>query len=267
MPIVKANGININYEEMGSGEPLLLIMGITAPGSVWEKHSEFWSQSFRCIMPDNRGVGFTDKPAGDYSSAMMADDHASLLQELGIERVRVVGVSMGSIIAQQLAIRHPSLVQSAVLMCPWARCDNYAKGIFNLMINTKARLTPDEFMEFIQLLIFAKESWDQAATYNGFLAGRKEAANDENPQPMHGLVGQAIACIEHDVVDQLDKIVCPSLVIGGEDDIFTPMWMANEVANGIPQSDLHLYPGAGHAFHWERIDDFNPRVRDWLMAN
>ena len=267
MPIIKANGININFEESGSGEPLLLIMGITAPWSVWEEHSKFWSKSFRCIMPDNRGVGHSDKPSGDYSSAMMADDHAALLQELGIDRARVVGVSMGSIIAQQMCIRHPQLVQSTVLMCPWARCDNYAKSIFNLMINTKARLTPDEFMEFIQLLIFAKPSWDSPTTYEGFLQGRRDAANDPNPQPLHGLVGQAVACMEHNVAQQLADIQCPALIIGGEQDMFTPKWMANEVASGIPNSELHLYEGAGHAFHWERIADFNPRVRDWLLAH
>ena len=267
MPIINANGINVNYEESGSGDPLLLIMGITAPWSVWELHSNFWGDSFRCIMPDNRGVGLSDKPAGDYSSAMMADDHAGLLRELGIEKARVVGVSMGSIIAQQLAIRHPDLVQSTVLMCPWARCDNYAKGLFNLMINTKARFTPDEFMEFIQLLIFSKGTWDDSGEYEGFLNVRKDAAVDGNQQPLHGLVGQAVACIEHDVVGQLNQIKCPALVIGGEDDVFTPQWMANEVASGITNSELHLYPGAGHAFHWERMEDFNPRVRDWLLAH
>lgn len=267
MPQINANGIQINYEESGSGEPLLLIMGITAPWSVWEQHAEFWSESFRCVMPDNRGVGLSDKPGGDYSSEMMADDHAGLLRELGIEQARVVGVSMGSIIAQQLAIRHPGLVRTMVLMCPWARCDNYAKGIFNLMMNAKAKFKPEEFMEFIQLLIFAKATWDNDKSHQEFFDVRKEAAGDPNPQPLQGLVGQAVACIEHNVVDQLGDIACPSLVIGGEDDMFTPQWMAKEVADGIPNSELHLYPGAGHAFHWERIDDFNPRVRDWLQAN
>ena len=267
MPILQANGININYEESGSGDPLLLIMGITAPGAVWQAHAEYWSKSYRCIMPDNRGVGLSDKPAGDYSSAMMADDHAGLLHELGIKKARVVGVSMGSIIAQQLAIRHPDLVQSMVQMCPWARCDNYAKSVFNLMINTKARLTPDEFMEFIQLLIFAKGSWDDQDTHESFITGRLDAASDQNQQPLHGLIGQAVACIEHDVVEQLQDIKCPALVMSGQDDIFTPRWMAEEVAKGIPNSQLHLYPGAGHAFHWECIEDFNPRVLEWLSTN
>lgn len=267
MPTIQANGIKMNYEESGSGEPLLLIMGITAPWSVWEKHAEVWSESFRCIMPDNRGVGHSDKPDGDYSSAMMADDHAALLRELGIEKARIVGCSMGSIIAQQLAIRHPDLVESMVLMCPWARCDNYAKGIFNLMINAKKKFSPEAFMEFVQLLIFSKGTWDDDQSHKEFFDVRKDAAADDNPQPVNGLIGQAVACIEHDVVSELKKIECPALVIGGEDDIFTPQWMANEVAGGIPNSELHLYPGAGHAFHWERIDDFNPRVKDWLLTH
>ena len=152
-------------------------------------------------------------------------------------------------------------------MCPWGRCDNYAKGLFNLMINAKAKFTTQEFMEFIQLLIFAKGTWDDEQKYKEFFEVRDEAAADENPQPLHGLVGQAVACVQHNVVDQLKDVPCPALVIGGEDDMFTPQWMAKEVAAGIPDSELHLYAGAGHAFHWERIDDFNPRVLDWLTAH
>ncbi len=105
------NGINFYYEERGSGDPLFLIMGITAPGSVWEKHASYWEDQFRCIIPDNRGVGLVDKPEGPYTSEAMADDYAGLLEALAISSVRVVGVSMGSIIAQQLALRHPEKVR------------------------------------------------------------------------------------------------------------------------------------------------------------
>ena len=76
MPVISTNGINLHYQECGSGEPLLLIMGITAPGGVWEKHAEAWSEKFRCILPDNRGVGLSDQPAGPYTSAMMAEEVA-----------------------------------------------------------------------------------------------------------------------------------------------------------------------------------------------
>ena len=267
MPHVATNGIRMYYEERGSGAPLVLIMGITAPGAVWEKHVDCWGQDFRCILGDNRGVGQTDKPAGPYSSALMADDYAGLMTALDLTQARIVGCSMGSIIAQQLALRHPEKVRSMVLMCPWARCDRYARGIFQHMATIKARLRPDEFATFIQLLIFSKPTWDAESSHNDLLEGRRLAALDPSPQPLHGLEAQAAACVEHNVLRQLGQIKCPTLVIGGRRDIFTPVWMAEEVAARIPGSELHLYDGAGHAFHWEHIADFNPRIRDWLRAH
>ena len=267
MPYVEANGIQMFYEEKGSGDPLLLIMGITADGSVWEAHRDDWSEHFRCIMPDNRGVGKTDKPAGDYSSEMMADDYAALLDALGVKTCRVVGVSMGSIIAQQLCLRHPEKISSAVLMCPWARCDRYAKSTFRHMEHCKAHLEPEEFMEWIQLLIFTKPFWDNDEAYAGLIEGREGFGVNPAPQPLHALRGQSAACQNHDVADQLGNIAQPCLVIGGNDDIFVPKWMADEVAAGIPNCDQHMYDGAGHAFHWEVMDDFNPRVREWLLSH
>ena len=267
MPVISTNGINLHYQECGSGEPVLLIMGITAPGSEWEKHAEVWSETFRCILPDNRGVGRSDQPTGPYSSAQMAEDFIGLLDALGLQQVRVVGCSMGSIIAQQLALRHPQRVRSLVLMCPWARCDAYARGIFEHLIAIKAHLRPEEFMTYIQLLIFSKPTWDDANGFAGLLDGRRQAATATLPQPLHALEAQAAACISHDTLAELGKIQCPTLVIGGSADIFTPRWMAQEVADSIPGAQLHLYEGAGHAFHWEQIEDFNPRVCEWLAAN
>ena len=267
MPVISTNGINLHYQECGNGEPLLLIMGITAPGGVWEKHAEAWSEKFRCILPDNRGVGLSDQPAGPYTSAMMAEDCIGLLDALGLQQVRIVGCSMGSIIAQQLALRHPQRVRSLVLMCPWARCDAYARSIFEHMCAIKARLRPEEFMAYIQLLIFSKPTWDDPNSLAGLLDGRRQAASATLPQPLHALEAQAAACISHDTLADLGKIQCPTLVIGGTADIFTPRWMAEEVAHAIPNAQLHLYEGAGHAFHWERIECFNPFVSQWLEAN
>ena len=267
MPLIETNGINLYYEERGQGEALLLIMGITAPGSVWEKHADDWQHHFRCILGDNRGVGQSDKPLGPYSTAQMADDYAGLIDQLGLETVRVVGVSMGSTIAQQLALRHPDKVRSLVLMCPWARCDRTAEAIFRHMATIKARLRPEEFANYIQLLIYAKRSWDDDAQFAELLAGRQQAAIDASPQPLHGLEGQAEACISHNTLAELSTIEKPCLVIGGRQDIFTPVWMSEEVAGAIPNSELHLYADAGHAFHWECIEDFNPRVRNWLLAH
>ncbi len=269
MPTVKTNGITMNYEEQGSGDPLIMIMGITAPGAVWEAHCEAWSPHFRCIMPDNRGVVATDKPAGDYTSEMFADDYAGLMDALGIKQARVVGVSMGAIIAQQLMLRHPGKVQSAVLMCPWARCDEYAKSTFKHMEDCKAALSPADFMEWIQLLIFTKPFWDNPDAYQSLLDGRKDAAETppEDLQPLAALKSQSAACKNHNVLSKLGKITQPCLVIGGKDDIFTPLWMGKEVAAALPNAESHFYDNAGHAFHWEVMDDFNSRVLNWLKEH
>ena len=267
MPHVETNGIQMYYEEAGTGDPLIMIMGITARGEVWEAHREAWKNDFRCIMPDNRGVGLSDKPPGNYSSEMMADDYAGLMDALGIAQARVVGVSMGSIIAQQLCLRHPQKVKSTVLMCPWARCDRYASSVFEHMKICKAHLAPEQFLEWIQLLIFTKPFWDNDAAYQDMVGGRGDFRNNPLPQPLHGLEGQAAACVNHNTLAQLGQIQQPSLVIGGKDDIFTPLWMGEEVANAIPNCDRHFYDNAGHAFHWEAMDDFNPRVLDWLKTH
>jgi pimeloyl-ACP methyl ester carboxylesterase len=196
---------------------------------------------------------------------MMADDYAGLICRLGLERARIVGCSMGSTIAQQLALRYPELVRSLVLMCPWARCDSYAKAVFQHIVDCKARLRPEEFLEYIQLLIFSKGSWDDATIRGEMVESRVQMKFNPDPQPLHALEAQATACSDHDVYALLPKIRCPSLVIGGASDIFTPVWMAREVASQIPGSDLYLYDAAGHAFHWERLDDFNCRVLEWLQ--
>ena len=269
MPFLQTNGINFYYEERGShsATPLLMIMGITAAGAVWEPHTAHFEKNFRCIIGDNRGVGLTDKPNEDYTTAMMADDYAGLLDKLQIENAHVIGCSMGSTIAQQLAIRHPEKVKSLVLMCPWARCDNAAKAIFQHLINCKAKFSPEEFTLYIQLLIYSKASWDDKKFVSELEEGRKNAYLDPNPQPLHGLKGQAAACINHSALTELSEVSQPTLVIGGKEDIFTPVWMAEEIVEKMPNAELFLYEKAGHAFHFENLEDFNDRVTDWFLSH
>jgi len=267
MPFVETNGISLFYEERGAGDPLILIMGITASGASWEKHAIHWQAEFRCILPDNRGIGQTDKPPGPYTSVMMADDIVGLMDCLSIPKARIVGCSMGSIIAQQIMLQYPERVKSAVLMCPWARVDSYAREVFHHLVNCNARLTPEEFLAYIQLLIFSKSSWDDPVFHASMLEDRNAAALDPNLQPLFALEAQAAACTGHNILNRLATIQCPCLVIGGVNDIFTPVWMAKEIASAMPSCELHLYENAGHGFHWEHLTDFNPRVLAWLRSH
>lgn len=224
-------------------------------------------KNFRCIIVDNRGVGFSDKPAGPYSTEQMADDCAGLLKMLHIREARVVGCSMGGTIAQQLAIRHPGKVRSMVLMCSWARCGPSTRGIFEHMIHCKSRFRPEEFLLFIQLLIYSESSWNNQVLLTEMEEDRKQSSIEPQPQPLHALEGQVAACTNHDVGDDLQKIKIPALVLGGREDHFIPVRMAEEVAEAIPNAELYLFDTCGHAFHWEKLEEFNTMVNNWLMKH
>jgi pimeloyl-ACP methyl ester carboxylesterase len=115
MPLARVGDINIYHETRGRGEPLLLIMGLGGGASLWWRQVDFLSPEYRVISYDSRGVGRTDRPDTPYSMDMMVADAAGLLETLGIARAHVYGVSMGGMVAQELALRHPKLVSSLVL--------------------------------------------------------------------------------------------------------------------------------------------------------
>jgi pimeloyl-ACP methyl ester carboxylesterase len=265
MPIVRANGIHINYEERGEGEPLILIMGLGADGAVWELHAQAYEQHFRCILMDNRGAGLSDKPAGPYTTGMMADDTAGLMDALGIETARVAGVSMGGAIAQNLALRHPEKVQSMVLVSTWARCDTYTKIVFEHFKKMRAVSAPGDFMELLQLWIFAADHTE--AHLDDLLLAQQDARENPNPMPQHTFDAQCDACITHDTVDKLDTIQIPTLITVGDADIFTPYHFSKAIHDKIVDSELFVLERVGHAHHWEKLVEFNNKTTAFLREN
>ena len=131
----------------------------------------------------------------------------------------------------------------------------------------KAAFRPEDFMHYVQMLIFTKPWFDNEETWAAVLTGRVDAATNAAPQPVHAMEAQAAAAMDHNTLDQLKNIKIPTLVIGGKNDAFTPRWMGEEVAANIPGAELHLYDNAGHAFHWECMADFNPRTTHWLLQH
>jgi pimeloyl-ACP methyl ester carboxylesterase len=265
MSYVTTNGIRMHFHEKGEGDPLILIMGFGADGSIWEEHVIEYSQHFRCIMLDNRGVGLTVQPNGPYSTEMMADDTAGLMDALGIASAPVAGISMGGAISQQLALRHPDRVTRLLLISTWARFDAYATMVYENL--KKLRKTSDrgDFMELLHLWIFASDY--VGAHLEDLKDGQEGARNDPNPQSQEGFDGQIDACINHDSVDQLPGITVPTFIIVGEADIFTPLAFSKLLHEKISDSSIWRIPRTGHACHWEALEDFNRRTMAFLLGN
>jgi pimeloyl-ACP methyl ester carboxylesterase len=265
MPIVQANGIKINYAEQGYGEPLILIMGLGADGSLWKDHVQAYEKHFRCVMIDNRGAGLSDKPDGPYTTTMMADDIAGLMSAMGIERAKVAGISMGGAIAQSLAIRYPKKVSSMVLISTWARCDTYTKVIFEHFKKMRAAADPGDFTELLQLWIYAADYVDAHLT--DLRQGQEDARTNENPMAQYAFDAQCDACITHNTLDQLGSIRVPSLLTIGDADIFTPYHFSKAIHDRIPGSELAIFERVGHAHHWEKLEEFNRKTTAFLLQH
>jgi len=262
MPSFEINGIRIAFQEAGVGEPLLLIMGLGAPGSVWENHLAVYQKHFRCIVMDNRGAGESDKPEGPYTTSSMADDAAGLLDRLGIESARIAGISMGSAIAQELALKHPAKVRSMILISSWARCDTYMKEIFLHFQAVSPHLSPGDFTRLLQLWIFAPKFF-----VSNFETLERDKAIAIEGMPNPAFAAQCQACISHYTLERLESIAQPCLLTVGDKDIFTPLRFSVEMAERLPNARLEVFPGTGHCHHWESLTAFNELTLDYLLKH
>ena len=128
MPQVKVNDISMNYESQGIGEPLVLIPYLAADNACYAFQVADYAKHFTCISVDPRGAGLTDKPAGIYSTQMLADDIAAFMQAIGVERAHVSGLSLGAATGIWLAGKYPQRVKSLSLHSGWAKTDPYLKS-------------------------------------------------------------------------------------------------------------------------------------------
>ena len=258
-----SNGVRIAYHERGEGIPLILLMGFGADGTVWEKHVAVYEKHFRCIIPDNRGVGKSDQPEGPYSTRMMADDTVAVMNHAGIETAMVAGISMGGAIAQELALNYPAKVSKLLLVSTWPKFNEYAKAVYENLKHIRAISPPAYFMELLQLWIFAPPYYENNSASLKADALASESAG--NRQSTHGFNGQLDACIHHDSVKRLKAITCPVLITVGLMDIFTPPVFSRTIHQLISHSKYLEFPEGGHVHHWEDLQHFNTESLDFLL--
>src|ERR1700693_5785102 len=127
MPKVQANGITMNYDQQGAGEPLILISYLAADYACYAFQVAEYAKEFTCISVDPRGAGETDKPEGVYSTELLADDVCAFMQALGVERAHISGLSLGAVTGMWLAVNYPHKVKSLSLHSAWTKTDPFIK--------------------------------------------------------------------------------------------------------------------------------------------
>jgi pimeloyl-ACP methyl ester carboxylesterase len=257
--VVVADGTRIAWEERGTGPTLLLIMGLGADRTAWEKHAAHLEKSFRCILLDNRGAGVSGAPEGPYSTTLMAEDAAEVLKAVGGEPAGVIGVSMGGAIAQRLALGHPDLVSRMVLTASWAGMNPVSEDVFSELRSLKALLTPEAFLQRLQLLIWSPEAYAERAAE---LRQERLSIQGETMSAA-AFAAQVDACVEHDARSALPELEVPALVTCGEMDVFTPLAACLELAELLPSASVERF-GGGHAHHWEELDRYNRLCEEFL---
>jgi pimeloyl-ACP methyl ester carboxylesterase len=263
----------VAFDVTGDGPPLLMINGIGAARDSWSRQIGDLSARFRCVTFDNRGVGDSIVPVGPYTTREMADDAARVLASAGIGRARVLGVSMGGAIAQELAINYPEMVERLVIVCSWAACDRYLERCFVIMKDMalaegpKGRGWSLAVQRFLSLIGFTPADFTQTPSEIGDLeAAAADAVAAGREQPYAGFVAQADACLTHDTRARLGHIRAPTLILAGDKDAFTPLPLSQALASAISGARLQVMAGCGHVMFYERPRDFNSRVIDFLSA-
>ena len=263
MPTVMANGISLNYETSGEGEPLVLIPYLAADQACYAFQVADYAKQFRCISVDPRGAGLTDKPEGAYTTELFADDIAAFMQALGLQRAHVAGLSLGAAIGIWLAGKYPERVKTLSLHSAWPKSDPFlrtvvegwramAEGLGSVpeMVSTGIFpwcFTPD----------FYSNNPDYITSLADFVRGRPV-------QPVDAFLRQSAAVQSHDAQAQLQKVACPTLVTFGRFDLVTSTRFADTLIGGIKGAELVVFEDCSHAPIYQNVAAFNERTLAFL---
>lgn len=254
--VLDSDGVRITWDESGAGAPLLLVMGHRWSRRMWHPVRDCLSQRFRVIAFDNRGSGTSGTPAGPYPLAHMTEDAVRVLDAAGVERAHVFGVSMGGVIAQDLVLTHPERVDHLVLGCTAPLVGN------RLRLSWARRLNyylPDRVVNAVsRSLLYG--TW---ATTPAIRKDLEVLAGERTSRA--GLLGQAMAVSGYHVdVDGLRAVSRPTLVLhGAKDKVVKPAW-GRELAELLPDAELHVFETAGHNFLPTHAGEVCDRVSAFL---
>ncbi|MFZ5597524.1 MAG: alpha/beta fold hydrolase [Bacillota bacterium] len=259
MPKVMVNDINIYYEVKGEGFPLVLIMGLAGNLDWWPRElTDRLAGHYKLVLFDNRGAGRTDAPEGEYSIPMFAGDTVGLLDRLGIEKAHIFGVSMGGMIAQEIAISYPERVEKLVLGCTFCGPQHSIPAqpeIINFLINPQSAGLKD-FLKILFPEDYIKNNMDKT---DEFIRLYKIAPISPEAQ-----LRQVGAVMKFDSLSRLSQIAAPTLVITGDGDVLIPAGNSSILAENIPGARLIVLDGCGHGFMVQEPEKLYIALSDFL---
>ena len=260
MSFVENRGVRIYWDEQGTGEPLLLIMGLSYPSYMWHRTRPLLAKSYRTLAFDNRGIGQSDVPDGVYPIAVMASDAGAVLDAAGAESAHVFGTSMGGMIAQEFALQYPERVHSLILGCTSPGGPNAAPtGPEALQSLTRRGLSPEEAKEAIIPFIYhpatPRERIDEDM-----------AIRMKWYPTLQGYTGQLSGIFGWEAYSRLTQITAPTLVIHGDVDGLIPVENARLLAAKIAGAKLVLIPDASHIFETDQPGVAQRAILEFLSA-
>jgi 3-oxoadipate enol-lactonase len=253
MPKVQVGNLELNYERAGEGEPLLLIQGMTANLLAWGRpFSALLEERFDCIAFDNRGMGLSTPVSEGFSIAEMAADTVGLLDALEVESAHVLGISMGGMIAQELALAHPERLRTLTLGCTYCGGEGSAfmdPADVQVLVEAIGSGDRDRALRAMYELNLSPGFRAEESRYPSF---HEMAAALPAPLEVIGLQLQAI--FAHDTSARLPELTVPTLVVHGTADRVLPVVNGRRIASLIPGSRLEILDEVGHMFWWEQPD-------------
>jgi len=265
MPRVKANNITINYEQQGSGEPLVLIPYLSADHACYAFQVAEYSKHFTCISLDLRGTGESDVTEEAYTTETLADDVAAFMRAIGVAKAHVTGLSLGGAIGMWLAAKNPQMVSSLSMHSAWPKSDAYLKAIAeNFQIVAKALGNVQE------MVIRALFPWcltpELYAAKPEYVHALADFVRSRPAQSVASFLQQSNAVIAHDADAQLSKITAPTLITFGRRDTATSLRFADRLKT-IRNSELLVFEECSHAPIYESVAEFNEKTLQFLKSH
>jgi pimeloyl-ACP methyl ester carboxylesterase len=264
--VATTDGTRLQVTEAGEGEPLVLVCGTSQSHRLWAPLLPALTARHRVISYDHRGIGDSERGEGPISMAALAEDLDGLLGELGIDRAHVLGWSLGSTVAQELALHHPEHVATLVLASTWGRTDAFQASVFAGLSHPWRTGHRDVGLAALGIA-YSPELLNSPEFLP--LMEQLEPLFPSTPAQIATVAEQWDADLAHDALDRLEQITAPTLVIAGEQDLLTPPVQGRAVADRISGARFDLLTGAGssHAALMERPQEFTDLVLDFLSKN